>query len=298
MVFNINNELKQDLQSRNFVTWIFFQILKSDINKIDFIGMWHEPMMSFRRETTKTERIIPWGLAAGIRLVKKQDDLKSKTIDMWNGDIVMSFTDGIAEAKNPEWEAYGMDRLEKTYNYICELEDDLVKIYQYIIDDLKFFKWWAKFLDDVTILLIKRNVNRDVITEEEIETIQKNEKLSKSEIQSIKGLANHEVEVELKKIKEKKELTNIIKNLENLYVSWEILKLKQECIRFIKDWYVDKKINYYLKKALANEQKYKIKQKNQKLEIKYNILEELYKKWDYNAVIAEVEDVISKDWNI
>lgn len=298
MVYNINNELKQDLESRNFVTWIFFQILKKDINSIHFIGMWHEPMMSFQRKTAKSTRIIPWWLAAWIRLIKSPEDLKTKNIEMENWDIIMSFTDWIAEAKNHEWEAYGMDRLEKTYHYICELEDDLKKIYEYIIDDLKFFKGGTKFLDDVTLLLIKRNTSRDVITEEEIDKIQKKEKLSKSEIQSIKWLANAEVEIELKKIKEKKELTNILKNLENLYISWEILKLKQECIRFIKDGYVDKKINYYLKKALANEQKYKIKQKNQKLEIKYNILDELYKKWDYSTVISEIEDVISKDWNI
>jgi hypothetical protein len=32
--------------------------------------------------------------------------------------------------------------------------------------------------------------------------------------------------------------------------------------------------------------------------MKFNVLEELYKKWDYGAVIEEVEDVISKDGNI
>ena len=298
MVFNINNDLKQDLESRNFVTGIFFQVMKKNINTIDFVWMWHEPMMRFQREIKKVDRIIPWGLAAGIRLIKKQEDLKSKTIEMWNGDIVMSYTDGIVEAKNHDWEAYGMDRLEKTFQYICELENDLIKIYTFIIDDLKFFKWGTRFLDDVTLFMIKRDLQRDVITEEEIDQIQKSEKLTKKELQSIKWLANKEVEIELQKLKEKKQLANIIKNLESLYVSGEILKLKQECIRFIRDWYVDKKINYYLKKALANEQKYKIKQKNQKIEMKYKVLEELYKKWDYSSVISEVEDVISKDGNI
>jgi hypothetical protein len=36
------------------------------------------------------------------------------------------------------------------------------------------------------LLLIKRNPSRDVITEEEIDEIQKNEKLSKSEVSTIK----------------------------------------------------------------------------------------------------------------
>ena len=298
MVFNINNELKQDLASRNFVTGIFFSVNKSDIDTLNFVWMGHEPMMIYRRQEHKVLKVVPWWLAAGIRIIPKLENVKPKEIPMWNGDLVLTYTDGIVEAKNFEWEQYGFMRLQKTFHYICEHEDDPIKIYNYIVDDLKFFKWWSKFDDDVTLFIIKRNHSKDTISDDEIDEIQKTEKLTKADLASIKWLANDQVEIELNKIKEKRELVNIIKTLENLYVSWEILKLKQECIRFIKDWYIDKKINFYLKKALANEQSYKIKQKNQKLDMKYKVLEELYKKWDYSSVIAEVEDVISKDWNI
>ena len=75
------------------------------------------------------------------------------------------------------------------------------------------------------------------------------------------------------------------------------MQLKQEAIRYIKEWYIDKKINNYLKKALENENKYKIEQKNIKMQNKYNVLIWLYKKWDYDTVIKEVEDIILKDWN-
>ena len=74
--------------------------------------------------------------------------------------------------------------------------------------------------------------------------------------------------------------------------------MKQEAIRFIKEWYIDKKINFYLKKAIANEEKYKIKQKEDRVKNKYNVLVELLKKDDLNTVIKEAEDIIWKDWNI
>ena len=298
MVYNINNELKQDLASRNFVTWIFFSVLKEDIDNLNFVGMWHEPMMLFRRKESRIMKVVPGWLAAGIRTIPNLESVKTKEIPMNNGDIILTYTDGLVEAKNYEWEAYGFIRLQKSFQYICEHEDDPIKIYNYIVDDLKFFKWGSKFDDDVTLFIIKRNHAKDIISDTEIDEIQKEEQLTKSDVQAIKWLASDQVEIELRKIKEKKELVNIIKTLDNLYVSWEILKLKQECIRFIKEWYIDKKINFYLKKALANEQSYKIKQKNQKLDMKYKVLEELYKKWDYSSVIAEVEDVISKDGNI
>jgi hypothetical protein len=49
---------------------------------------------------------------------------------------------------------------------------------------------------------------------------------------------------------------------------------------------------------MSNEIKYKINLKNKKIENRYNIIEQLYKKWDYETVIRELEDIISKDWEI
>ena len=43
---------------------------------------------------------------------------------------------------------------------------------------------------------------------------------------------------------------------------------------------------------------FKIKQKEQKMRDKYNVLLELYKKWDYETVINECSNIISKDWSI
>jgi hypothetical protein len=31
---------------------------------------------------------------------------------------------------------------------------------------------------------------------------------------------------------------------------------------------------------------------------KYLVLTELYKKWDYQTVIDEIEEIIAQDWNI
>ena len=54
--------------------------------------------------------------------------------------------------------------------------------------------------------------------------------------------------------------------------------IKQEAIKYIKQGYIHKKINLYLKKAIDNETKYKVEQKNQKMSSKYLVLTELYKK--------------------
>ena len=50
--------------------------------------------------------------------------------------------------------------------------------------------------------------------------------------------------------------------------------IEQKSVRDI----IDKKINFYLRKAIENENKYKIEQKNQKMQNTYNVLYGLYKK--------------------
>lgn len=300
LTYQINNWLKQDLKSRNFITWVFFEILKSNTSNINFVWMWHEPVFIFRKKTWEVEKVIPWWLAAWIRLIKNSTDIKVKNLELGDWDILLTYSDWIVESKSINWEFYSIEKLRKLLSTVWQMKSDLHEIYDYIINDLRFFRWWTNFDDDVSILLLKRNIKKDIVDESSKYLIELKEKewLNNSELKKIKWKTIEEIDKELEELKRKKETERIVKNLEILYYTWEILKLKQEAIRYIKDWYIDKKINFYLKKAIDNEKSYKVDQKNQKIINKYSILEELLKKWDYETVISEAEDIISKDGNL
>lgn len=299
VAFEVNNSLKQDLQSRNFITSIFFEIDK-DSNDIWYIWMWHEPIFVYRKKENKVEKIIPGWLAAWIRLIKDKNDLKVKNIKLNDWDILIAYSDWLIENRSLEWDYYWLERLEESFKIVCEYEANIKNIYDYLINDVKLFRWWSNFDDDLTIIILKRDSTKDIIKEDDsyIEDLRTKEKLDKNDIKKLKWKTKEEIEQELEIIRRKKETKRLIKTLENLYYTWEILKLKEEATRFIKEWYIDPKINFYLRKAIDNEKAYRVEQKNQKMEIKYNILTELYKKWDYSTVIREVEEVIWKDWNI
>jgi hypothetical protein len=79
-------------------------------------------------------------------------------------------------------------------------------------------------------------------------------------------------------LRKEKEIKRIVNILKNLYYTGEMLQLKGEATRYIKDGYISEKINYYLKKAIENETAYKIGLKEQKIQARYNVLRELYKK--------------------
>ena len=300
LIYEINNWLKQDLKSMNFITWVFFEIFKEDLNKINFIWLWHEPILVYRAKTWKVEKIIPWWLAAWIRLIKDPNDIKVKNLEMEKDDILLTYSDWIIEAKSIEWEFYWMKKLEETFKKIANYEKNIEKIYDYLIEDAKQFKNGSNFNDDLTLLILKRNIDKDKINDkvEFLEEIWEKGKLSNSEIKRLKGTTKIEIQEEIQELKKQKQLKNIIKQLEQLWLTWEILKLKSEATRYIKEWNIHLKINYYLRKAIDNQQQYKISLKEDRIQNKYNIMKELMKKWDYSTVISETEDIITKDWNI
>lgn len=301
MASEINNSLKQDLNSWNFITTIFFELEKNEEKVIKFIWMWHEPMFIYRKQKKEIEKVIPWWLAAWIRIIKDFSSIKTKQIMLEDWDVLVTYTDWIPEAKSMFNNSfYSIDRIwEKLLEFASNDKLSAKEIYLNFLNDLKKFSWKSNYLDDVTILVLKRNKKKEVIeNKDQILKILEKEWLNKNVKTRIKWKTFEEIEEDIKKIKNEKSIKNILKNIKILYKTWEMTKLKQECIKYIKEWFIHEKINFYLRKAIENENKFKIVQKEKKIQSKYNVLKELYKKWDYETVIAECSDIISKDWNI
>lgn len=298
-VMEINNNLKQDLKSGNFITSIFFETKKEAPEKLNFVWMGHEPMFHYKFKNKKSEKLIPWGLAAWIRINKNIDSIRKKTIDMWNNDVIITFSDWIIEAKSPNWEMYGFERLEKKFTSLLNIKSNLKEIYNELVNDVINFSWGSKFNDDLTIILIRRNQNKDLlVTDGELESVAKEIWISKKDVRKFKWKSKDKIKEEIENIKKKNELKIIVWNLKTLYLTWEILKLKQESIRYIKEGFIHEKINFYLKKALDKEQEYKIQQKNEKITNKYNVLKSLYEKGDFETVAKECAEIIAKDGNL
>ena len=300
LTYEVNNTLKNMLQSKNFVTGMFFEIDKDHKNAFNVTGMWHEPLMIYRNKAEKIEKIRVGWIAWGIRLIKQKEDIIPKTIELWDNDIVLTYSDWVLESRNEKWELYGIKRLEDIFLSSAKNNTDIRKIYKDIIEDLKLFISGWSFHDDTTILMFRRNPLKDIITRKstELQKIKIKEWLNNKEAKKLEWKTIEEINEKLKEIKRDKQIVQIVNILKWLYYTWEFLRLKQEALRYIKDWFTHKDINYYLKKAMQNEEKYAIKQKNEKLENKYNVLTELCKKKDYNTVIKECNEIISKDWNI
>jgi len=300
LTLTVNNTLKENLANKNFITGLFFEFDKNYKNAFNVSGMGHEPMLIYRSKTKTIERVIAWGLAGGIRHIKKPEDIQPKTLEFLDNDIILCYSDGVLEAKWEDGKIYGLDKLEAIFLQAAQANTNIKEVYQDIIEDLKLYRWGTSFSDDTTVLMFRRNTLKDIMTWEsqEIEKIKAKEGLSRKEVRRLEWKTKSQLEEELWEIKKERQTKNIINILKGHYLTWEFLKLKEEATRYIKEWYIHKDINFYLKKAVENEEIYKIKQKNTKMENKYNVLVELYKKKDFSTVIQECNEIIAKDGNV
>ncbi len=299
LVFTANNQLKEKIKWKSFITWIFFEW---DFAKNEFkiIWAWHPPLLVYRRHEKKVERIIPWWLALWVRNIANANSIKPKDIPLADGDVILWYTDWILETKNEYWKMYLLDNLEKSFEKHAKNLTSPEKIYDWIMKDVNEYKWWLEFDDDVSIFIFTRDYNKDLITnKQELEQILKeaNSKKSIKEIQ-IKKRTKEEIIEELKREKQERELKIRLDRLDRLAKIWEYIKLKQEVLTCYREWFAHDKMHYYLEKAIANEQKVIIFKLEEKLQRKYETLSQLYKKWEYDIVVKEAMDVIFKNWKI
>ncbi len=300
LTMKINNALKQDLQTRNFITWMLFQVDRENTNRIHYVWMWHEPLLVYRKETQKVEQIVAWWLAAWIRKIEDLSAIKAKDINVSDGDTLLIYSDWAIECQWINWTPLWIKRLSKIFWDIAQHGWTSTSIYKNLITQVLSHRWGSSFDDDVTMIVIKRDASADIQKKDSkyLKKLQSDEKLDKKDIKKLVWKDKIQIQTELKKIKKEKELNVIVTSLKKLYHLWEFITLKQEAIRFIKEWWVHKDINFYLKKAVENETKYKINLKNAKIANKYKVLEQLLKSWDFDTVIHQVEDIISKEWDI
>lgn len=299
LVFKTNNQLKEKIKWKSFITWIFFEWDYAK-NEMKMIWAWHPPLLIYRAKEKKIERIIPWWLALWVRNILNVSSIKIKDIPLWDWDIICWYTDWILETKDWLWQMYLLDRLEKSFEKQTNIFQNPEKIYKWIIEDVVEFKWWSDFEDDVSIFIFTRNFNKDLIAnKQELEQILKetNSKKSIKEIQ-IKKRTKEEIIEELKREKIERELKIRLDRLDRLAKIWEYIKLKQEVLLYYREWFAHDKMSYYLEKAIANEQKVTLTKMEEKLQRKYETLMQLYKKWEYDIVIKEAMDVIFKNWKI
>lgn len=300
LFLQINNQLKEILKGRVFVTAVFFEHDAMG-GKLRYIGAGHDPVFLFHHKDRSVEKIIPGGIATGVRRIVNVGSVKLKDMLMEDDDILVGYTDGIIEARSPSGELFGLERLQTSIaknSVACGGSPS--RLYELILADVKEFMGDGVFLDDVSFFIFKRNSKLDVISnKDELDALLAELDLNQRTVKlDLKGKTRQQIQEEIQKEKQRRELQARLSNMEQLYKIGELARLKQEITYCYKNGYIHEKMDFYLKKIIKNEDKIKSMKLEDRLERKYEMLKELYDKGEYAIVIREAIDVIYKNGNI
>jgi len=161
-----NNVLHQDLSRADSFVTAFVANIDARDGKLTYASAGHTPSLLWRAKNRKVELLKATSPPIGIFGYKGH---QVATIDLHPGDTMVLYTDGITEARSPDNELFGLDRLIKTV--ASRASDSPEILQQYIQSQVVNFWRHSTGRDDATLLVLKVLPNPESGTLQNISTV-------------------------------------------------------------------------------------------------------------------------------
>lgn len=156
MILRIHSLLRGDIPEGGFIT-IFYGILDLQTGELSYASAAHNPAVFYQRRTDKISLLKPSGLPLGMGAVDEttwRSCLELARVKIDPGDLLILYTDGIPECRNPEGRHFGMDRFLRLIKEAKSFPMD--QFQDYITRALGEFMAGALPHDDIAFLAVKR----------------------------------------------------------------------------------------------------------------------------------------------
>jgi len=150
-----NQALVYCLERGSFISATFF-IVDTNDKKVHYARAGHCPLLYYRASADQMEYFKDKGIALGMVKNRSYSNfIEANEFRYAPGDIMVLYTDGITEAKNPKGEEFGYKRLSEI---IMEVKTETPKqIQEHLIKRLYEFSGSPNINDDYTTMIVKFN---------------------------------------------------------------------------------------------------------------------------------------------
>lgn len=149
VVGKINNILHKETSSSPKLFTLFYAVFDAERKILTYTGSGHVQPIVVRAATDAIERLSSDGLPVGI---ERCQNLSESSIQLFSGDVVVYFTDGLVDMVNGEGRPFGDERLVEIVR--THRAESAERIQQIILNALGDFAR-APLLDDLTIIVTK-----------------------------------------------------------------------------------------------------------------------------------------------
>jgi sigma-B regulation protein RsbU (phosphoserine phosphatase) len=151
----INPILYRDTLPNMFAT-IFYAVVDISTNILYYTNAGHHPAIIYNPKEPKAKLLRTGGMPIGMVDSKIFDPtIELHQVQLKKGDYCIAYTDGIIEAKSKEDNEYGEERFYAAISR--HSSENLDRMRDGIIGDLKKFTEGAEQSDDITLIIIKTN---------------------------------------------------------------------------------------------------------------------------------------------
>ncbi len=148
-----NNAISRCLEGNSFITAIYI-VIDTKQQQFSYVRAGHCPALLYQSQSKSIKILEKDGLGLGIlRNSSYADYVNEETVAYQAGDLLLLYTDGISEAKNPNKEQYGSEGLQSSLLKHIELPTNIIK--DKLIEDLVSFLDGNKLDDDYTLTLVR-----------------------------------------------------------------------------------------------------------------------------------------------
>lgn len=151
LIRSLEERLVPQLDPFTFMTFLALR-WSSRERLLTWSGAGHEHILWFSMLDRSIHRIRTGGLALGLqreRFLPREE----KRLLLNPGDCVLLYTDGVTDCRGPDGQAYGLDRLEKSFERFQDLPSE--EMVEAILSDLDQFRKTTPPTDDRTLVVFK-----------------------------------------------------------------------------------------------------------------------------------------------
>jgi sigma-B regulation protein RsbU (phosphoserine phosphatase) len=151
IISDVNSQLARDIaDSNNFLTLLYLRI-DSKAKILDWVRAGHDPAIFYDPKTDSFEELN--GLDIPLGVDESWEYKERRKTDISEKQIIVIGTDGVWEARNPEGDMFGKDRVyELIRNNAASSAHEILNAF---IKTLYQFTKGQKFEDDVTLVVVK-----------------------------------------------------------------------------------------------------------------------------------------------
>jgi serine phosphatase RsbU (regulator of sigma subunit) len=145
----VNTHITRLQKSTQFVT-VLYGILDLKTRVFSYARAGHEPPLILHADGTVERIPHSPGMAIGLW---EPVTLDEKTVKLTSGDTLLLYTDGMTDCRDPQSEAFGLDRIKATLGELQK--QNAQQVCNALLETLQNYQDGSKQDDDVTLVAVK-----------------------------------------------------------------------------------------------------------------------------------------------